>query len=114
MSIQILDIVLYAEGWGPRILSLKPGKLNIITGDSSTGKSALIEIVDYCFGSGSFNIPHGIMRRTVEWYALRLTDGTAQHFVARIIGCEHSPRSRLRFPAANRNIATRLSVSWPK
>ena len=83
MSIQILDIVLYAKGSDPRILSLKPGKLNIITGDSSTGKSALIDIVDYCLGSGSFNIPHGIMRRTVEWFALRLTDGNAQHLVAR-------------------------------
>lgn len=83
MSIQILDIVLYAEGREPRVLSLRPGKLNIITGDSGTGKSALIDIVDYCLGSGSYNIPHGIMRRTVDWYALRLTDGNAEHFVAR-------------------------------
>lgn len=83
MSIQILDIVLYAEGREPRVLSLKPGRLNIITGDSKTGKSALISIVDYCLGSSSYNVPHGAIREHVVWYGLRLTDGEAQHFVAR-------------------------------
>lgn len=35
--------------------------LNIITGKSSTGKSAIIEIVDYCFGSSEFTIPEGVI-----------------------------------------------------
>lgn len=83
LSIQILDIVLYAEERSPRVLSLKPGHLNIITGDSKTGKSALISIVDYCLGSSSYEVPHGVIRQHVVWYGLRLTDGRAQHFVAR-------------------------------
>lgn len=94
MSIQILDIVLYAEDRHPRVLSLKPGRLNIITGDSKTGKSALISIVDYCLGSGSYQVPHGVIRDHVVWYGLRLTDGQAQHFVAR------------RAPDANRQSTT--------
>ncbi|WP_282276230.1 DUF3732 domain-containing protein [Stenotrophomonas sp. PS02297] len=94
MSIQILDIVLYGEGRHPRVLSLKPGRLNIITGDSKTGKSALISIVDYCLGSGSYLVPHGVIRDHVVWYGLRLTDGQAQHFVAR------------RAPDANRQSTT--------
>ena len=94
MSIQILDIVLYAEGRQPRVLSLKPGRLNIITGDSKTGKSALISIVDYSLGSGSYQVPHGVIRDHVVWYGLRLTDGQAQHFVAR------------RAPDANRQSTT--------
>ncbi len=32
----------------PRVLRLKPG-LNVLTGWRNTGKSSLIEIVDYCF-----------------------------------------------------------------
>ncbi|WP_440205619.1 hypothetical protein [Actinobacillus pleuropneumoniae] len=40
-------------------VELKEG-LNIITGKSSTGKSALIEIFDYCFGS-QFNVPKGVI-----------------------------------------------------
>lgn len=83
MSIQILDIVLYSLQGDRRILSFNPGSLNIITGDSKTGKSALISIVDYCLGSSSCAVPEGIIRQNVAWYALRITDGTAQHFVAR-------------------------------
>lgn len=83
MSIQILDIVIYSAGRAPRVIPLKPGKVNIITGESGTGKSSLIDIVDYCLGNSTCNIPHGIMARTIDWYGLRLTDGSCEHFVAR-------------------------------
>lgn len=42
--------------------------LNIITGKSSTGKSALIEIFDYCFGSADFTIPYGVITDVAELY----------------------------------------------
>ena len=35
--------------------------LNIITGRSSTGKSAIIEIFDYCTGSHNNTIPVGVI-----------------------------------------------------
>ncbi len=41
-------------------VKLKQG-LNVVTGKSSTGKSALIEIFDYCFGSDEFTVPKGII-----------------------------------------------------
>ncbi|WGE51380.1 DUF3732 domain-containing protein [Actinobacillus equuli subsp. haemolyticus] len=47
---------------------LKEG-LNIITGKSSTGKSALIEMFDYCFG-GQFNVPKGVITENSEIYYL--------------------------------------------
>ncbi|MFD2980407.1 DUF3732 domain-containing protein, partial [Klebsiella pneumoniae] len=37
---------------------LFPG-LNVITGRSSTGKSAILEIFDYCMGSSEDTIPDG-------------------------------------------------------
>lgn len=83
MSIQILDIVLYSLQGEQRVLSLRPGEVNIITGDSKTGKSALISIVDYCFGSSLCSVPEGVIKNSVSWYAVRLTDGSAEHFVAR-------------------------------
>ncbi|WP_147462714.1 AAA family ATPase, partial [Pseudomonas amygdali] len=35
--------------------------LNIITGKSSTGKSAILEIFDYCLGSSEDTIPDGTL-----------------------------------------------------
>lgn len=35
--------------------------VNIITGKSSTGKSAIIEIFDYCMGSSDYTVPAGII-----------------------------------------------------
>lgn len=83
MSIQILDVVLYSKQGQRRVLSLRPGEMNIITGDSKTGKSALISIVDYCLGSSSCAVPEGVIRDNVVWYGVRFTDGSAQHFVGR-------------------------------
>jgi AAA domain len=42
--------------------------LNVITGKSSTGKSAIIEIFDYCFGSSDYTIPEGIITAQSEIY----------------------------------------------
>lgn len=83
MSMQILDIVLYSHNGYSRTLSLKQGEVNVITGASKTGKSALIDIVDYCFGSGSCRVPDGIIRRAVSWFGLRLQVGEGEAFVAR-------------------------------
>ena len=58
MSLQILDIVVYSHEGESRALSLRPGATNVITGASKTGKSALIDIVDYCFGSGECREEH--------------------------------------------------------
>lgn len=52
-------------------LSLDEG-LNIITGRSSTGKSALINIFDYCMGATRNNVPHGIISNNAKLYFLVL------------------------------------------
>lgn len=83
MSFQILDIVLYGFNQQRRVLPLRLGQVNIITGASKTGKTALIEIVDYCLGSGECRIPEGVIRRAVEWVGLRLNVSDGQIFVAR-------------------------------
>lgn len=42
--------------------------VNVITGRSSTGKSAIIEIFDYCFGKDENTIPHGVITDNAELY----------------------------------------------
>jgi hypothetical protein len=109
MSFQILDIILYSHNGRVRALPLRPGEVNIITGASKTGKSALIHIVDYCLGSGSCDIPEGIIRQTVEWFGLRLQLQDGQAFVARRVpgpGAEssvevyYSVASKIEIPEA--------------
>jgi len=83
MSFQIRDIVLYNAKGDIRTVSLEPGKVNIITGKSKTGKTALVEVIDYCLGSGECSIPQGPMRQGVAWFGLRLQLAEGQLFVAR-------------------------------
>jgi hypothetical protein len=82
MSYQIAAILLYGPVEEPRVLRLQPGKVNVITGASRTGKSALISIVDYCFGS-KCKVPRGPIRRYVEWYGLKLVSGGQETLVLR-------------------------------
>ncbi|MEI7902266.1 MAG: DUF3732 domain-containing protein, partial [bacterium] len=91
MSFQIRDIVLYAHNGEMRRLEFAPGKLNIITGASKTGKTALIAVLEYCFGSSKCHIPEGIMRRAVAWVGVRLAVPEGDVFIAR------------RLPAPGRN-----------
>jgi hypothetical protein len=81
--LQIEAFVLYhATILEPRVIRLKPG-LNVITGWRNTGKSSLIEIVDYCFGRQSLQVSEGKIRDTVAWYALILRNDDKHLFVAR-------------------------------
>ena len=66
----IRDIVIYSHTGEMRRISLKVSGLNIVTGRSSTGKSALSDIVEYCMGQSEFNIPEGPIRDKVSWYAV--------------------------------------------
>jgi hypothetical protein len=47
---QLLAIILYGAMGEQRIITFRPGALNIVTGISATGKSSLLDIVDFCLG----------------------------------------------------------------
>lgn len=83
MTMQILDIVVFSHDGQRRVLSLNIGRVNIITGASKTGKSALIDIVDYCFGADECRVPEGPIRRFVSWFGLKLQLDSGQAFIAR-------------------------------
>lgn len=80
---QIRSIVLYNASGRQRVLNFRLGGVNIITGDSKTGKSAVIDIIEYCLGRSDFRIPEGVIRENVEWFALLLQVGENQIFIAK-------------------------------
>lgn len=59
---QIRELVLYGYNGKVRHLPFALGKVNIITGRSKSGKSAIGDIIDYCMGGDSCNIADGIVR----------------------------------------------------
>ena len=84
LSFKLTHIVLYPRtpGLQPRILRLNEGA-TVVTGDSRTGKSSLIDIVDYCLGSRQCEVSDGVIRQSVAWYAVRINLDGQHAFVAR-------------------------------
>ena len=81
---QIQKIILYSHSGEKRELSFELGKVNIITGESKSGKSALIEIINYCLASSGCDIPEGIIRDTVAYFAIQLVFNDSETaFIAR-------------------------------
>lgn len=58
MKSYISSIVIFNQNGEKRNVDFTEG-VNIITGDSKTGKSALVEIIDYCLCSSRCTIPKG-------------------------------------------------------
>lgn len=57
--------------------------LNVVTGKSSTGKSALIEIFDYCFGSSENTIPKGVITTSAAIYYIAFSANKQDIVIAR-------------------------------
>src|SRR4051812_46208460 len=83
MNVSLKKTVLYSYSDERREITFQPARLNIITGDSKTGKSAIIHIVDYCLGSGECHVPEGIICQKVSWYGVLFECDGRQLFVAR-------------------------------
>jgi len=84
MEFYIKQIILWPKNteFKPRKISFEKGKVNVITGDSERGKSALIAIVDYALCSGKCQIPVGI-RDYVEWFGVLFSVNGKEMLLAR-------------------------------
>lgn len=80
---QVKSIILYNYAGDTRTLPFQLGAVNIITGQSRTGKSSVINILDYCMGRPTFTIFEGVNRDVVSWYAVLLQVGDTQVFLAK-------------------------------
>lgn len=82
MKSYIKAIVIFNENSEKRVVPLKQG-VNIITGESKTGKSALVEIIDYCLCSARCTIPKGKITDFSYLYTLVIAIGDSTYIVAR-------------------------------
>jgi chaperonin cofactor prefoldin len=67
---KVKSIHIYSHNGERRDLEFDVDGLNVITGRSSTGKSALSDIVEYCMGRSECNVPEGVIRDKVAWFAV--------------------------------------------
>ena len=60
----------FKQGGEPRDLDFHQDKVNVITGDSSTGKSSVLKIIDYCLLSERSTIVKDVINENVSWYGM--------------------------------------------
>ena len=60
----------FRNGIQPRTIEFFNDKVNVITGASSTGKSSILKIIDYCLLQDPCNIVHDVINESVSWYGL--------------------------------------------
>src|SRR6266496_365971 len=85
MYFQIKEVVLWPKraGLAPRRVKFDLGKANNITGESRTGKSAIIPIIDYCLGADKCTIPVNTIRDACEWFGIVIQTDFGQKLLAR-------------------------------
>lgn len=85
MYFQIRQVVLWPRNRAlrPRVVRFQAGTVNVITGASQTGKSAIVPIIDYCLGSGKCSIPAGVIRKSTEWFGVVVDTAKGQILLAR-------------------------------
>lgn len=84
MELQILEVLLWPRHGGePRRLEFTPGKVNVISGASKTGKSAVVPIIDYCLCSSKCAIPVGVIREACSWFGVLIHTKEGKKLLAR-------------------------------
>ena len=83
MSFTVRSICLYSFSGDCRTVEFKRYGLNVITGQSKTGKSSIIDILDYCFGRKQCYVAEGVIRHHVSWYGVEIEKQNDVLFVGR-------------------------------
>lgn len=84
MYFQLLKLILWPRtDEKPRELDFHPGVVNVISGASKTGKSAVIPIIDYCLASDKCAIPVGVIRENCSWFGIVIDTVEGQKLLAR-------------------------------
>ncbi len=71
MKFHILNLYIWLNNGKRRTISFEPNKVNIITGGSLTGKTAILDIIDYCFFASKHTISEAAINERSSWYGLK-------------------------------------------
>ena len=85
---QIVSLGVFGRRGQRRDVDFKLGALNVLTGKSKTGKSAILDIVEYCLGRDTVTIPSGVITDNAVWYYVLV-----QFSTERVLICRPNPKS---------------------
>ncbi|MCL1562022.1 DUF3732 domain-containing protein [Parasaccharibacter sp. TMW 2.1886] len=70
MRFYITGLHIWLKNGTRRDINFLPDKINVITGDSNTGKTAILSIIDYCLMSRNHQIPESIINENALYYGI--------------------------------------------
>lgn len=84
MQFQIKKIILWPrKNFEKREIDFVEGQVNVISGASKTGKSAVIPIIDYCLCANKCAVPVGVIREECEWFGVLISSVEGNKLFAR-------------------------------
>ena len=83
MSFIIRSVCIYNFHGDCRTVKFHESGLNILTGRAKTGKSSIIDILDYCFGRSECYIAEGVIRQYVSWFGVEIVNQGDVLFIGR-------------------------------
>lgn len=85
MKLFIHAVIIWPEDVNlePRVQRFETDKVSIISGLSGTGKSSIVDIINYVLGSGTCSIPVGHIRDLASWYGLEIETAVGRMRIAR-------------------------------
>lgn len=100
---QLIALAIYNRQGAVRRLDFETGKLNILTGKSKTGKSAVLDIIDYCLGRDEVILPVGLITDVASWFALIVSIDSGRFLIARP-NPETARNSRVMFSVGDESL----------
>ena len=105
MKAKVLYVGMLCDEMPPQYVSFKSG-VNVITGRSSTGKSALIDVFDYCFGSKEYTVPVGIIRENSKLFF------TIFEMTGSVLVLAREPKTNSAYIIEDFDVERFLSIDW--
>jgi len=85
MELSVHRLILWPAdaAFEPRVIPFKRAMVNVVSGQSGSGKSAILHIIDYCLGSSKCSIPVGKIRDLTDWFAIDVTVAETRQVISR-------------------------------
>ncbi|MFZ2725238.1 MAG: DUF3732 domain-containing protein [Methylococcaceae bacterium] len=76
-------VILWLKNDKRREICFEPNKVNVITGESNTGKSAILQIIDYCLFASNSKISESRINENVSWYGIDIVINNKNYTICR-------------------------------